>query len=153
MSERFEREIQEWYASRSVNLEYLDLAEKPTVSIKEVENNINYTYNRLSLFATVSFKNFHKILEKQERLEDLFKICENKIKHLEGLTKRGFNSLTSDIQSQKPLTKQQVLDLVLEIAEQPKIVEKEALKLTEDLNQKVQRVEHLLHEVKRLITG
>nr|GEW67096.1 hypothetical protein [Tanacetum cinerariifolium] len=43
----------------------------------------------------------------------------------------------------------QVLNLVQEIAEQPKLVEKEALRLTEDLNQKVQKVEHLLHEVKK----
>ncbi|GKA88423.1 ORFIII-like polyprotein [Tanacetum coccineum] len=38
-----------------------------------------------------------------------------------------------------------------EIAEQPKLVEKEALRLTEDLNQKIQKVEHLLHEVTKLI--
>ncbi|GKA74780.1 Orf y [Tanacetum coccineum] len=37
------------------------------------------------------------------------------------------------------------------IAEQPKLVEKEALRLTEDLNQKIQKVEHLLHEVTKLI--
>lgn len=45
------------------------------------------------------------------------------------------------------------MSLVQEIAEQPKLVEKEALRLTEELNHKTQKVENLLHEVKRLITG
>ncbi|XP_071740683.1 uncharacterized protein [Rutidosis leptorrhynchoides] len=50
-----------------------------------------------------------------------------------------------------PLTKKEVLELVNEIAQQPKLVEEQALKLTKDLNHKIQSVEHLLHSVKNLI--
>ncbi|GJZ62583.1 Orf y [Tanacetum coccineum] len=41
----------------------------------------------------------------------------------------------------------EVLNLVQEISEQPKLVEKEALRLTEDLNHKTQKVEYLLQEL------
>ncbi|GJY54512.1 Orf y [Tanacetum coccineum] len=66
---------------------------------------------------------------------------------------KSLQQISTEIQQSKPLTKREVLNLVQEIAEQPKLVEKEALRLTEDLNQKIQKVEHLLHEVKKLITG
>lgn len=66
---------------------------------------------------------------------------------------KAFNKISTEIQQSKPLTRREVLNLVQEIAEQPKLVEKEALRLTESLNTKIQEVEHLLHEVKRLITG
>ncbi|GJU79569.1 putative polyprotein [Tanacetum coccineum] len=66
-------------------------------------------------------------------------------------TRKSLQQISTVIQQSKPLTKREVLNLVQEIAEQPKLVEKEALRLTEDLNQKIQKVEHLLHEVKKLM--
>lgn len=57
------------------------------------------------------------------------------------------------LEVQKPLTKLEVSALVSEIARQPKLVEEEALRLTANLEHQVQRVEHLIKEVKKLITG
>ncbi|KAG6525418.1 hypothetical protein ZIOFF_015374 [Zingiber officinale] len=51
----------------------------------------------------------------------------------------------------KPLTKQEVRALIAKLAEQPKLLEKEALKLTEELNKKLERVETLLHKLERNI--
>nr|GFB76200.1 hypothetical protein [Tanacetum cinerariifolium] len=53
--------------------------------------------------------------------------------------RKSLQQISTEIQQSKPLTKREVLNLVQEIAEQPKLVEKEALRLTEDLNQKVQK--------------
>lgn len=53
----------------------------------------------------------------------------------------------------RPLTKTEVVDLVKEIAKQPKLIEAEALRLTEDLNNKLNRVEEILRKVERWLAA
>ncbi|GKA41464.1 ARID DNA-binding domain-containing protein [Tanacetum coccineum] len=100
------------------------------------------------------------ISEKQKELGSRVQSCQEKLESCEELlrktqseTRLSLQQISTGIQQSKPLTKREVLNLVQEITEQPKLVEKEALRLTEDLNQKIQKFEHLLHEVKKLITG
>ena len=162
MSDRFEQEIQNWYDnSRTVDPEYIIFKEnssKPTTT--DLANNLACIYNRVNLFSKVALKNFKSISEKQKDLELKVQNCQEKLESCEELlrktqseTRKSFQQISTEIHQSKPLTKREVLNLVQEIAEQPKLVEKEALKLTEELNHKTQKVEHLLHEVKKLITG
>ena len=163
MSERFEQEIQYWYDNtRTVDPEYIIFNEtsssKPTISY--LINNLAYVYNRLNLFSKVALKNFKNISEKQKDLEskiqsyqETLESCEELLRKTQSETRKSLQQISTEIQQTKPLTKREVLNLVQEIAEQPKLVEKEALRLIEDLNHKIQNFEHLLHEVKKLITG
>ncbi|KAG6531507.1 hypothetical protein ZIOFF_005321 [Zingiber officinale] len=52
-----------------------------------------------------------------------------------------------EVRENKPLTKQEVCDLVREIARHPKLMEKKALRLSEELNKKLDRVESLLQKL------
>nr|GMD11870.1 ORF1 protein [Ipomoea batatas]GMD48455.1 ORF1 protein [Ipomoea batatas] len=77
--------------------------------------------------------------------------------HLEYLdldsVKKGLEALTEEFLSSRPLTAKEVKELVVEIAEQPKLVEQEALKLTEELKGKLDKVEGLIKDLKEFITG
>jgi cell division protein FtsB len=144
MAEKFEKSIKDWYNnSRTANLEYLDLAENPKIRdyLHTITNNTSVVFDRLCLFSKVSLKHFHEI---QQQNEDL----KNQILSL----KRRITVQDSKIEAFKqPLTKEEVKDLVEEIAQQPKLIEEQALKLTADLEQKLIRVEKLLHEIKNFL--
>lgn len=142
MSKIWEKAIQEWYTkSHTSKLEYLDLAEtKP--SNKEIAHNLAVVYDRTCLSSRVHLKNFKEILEKQEKLEkEVHKL------HKEIVT------LNKVVIENRPLTKTEVVDLVKEIAKQPKLIEAEALRLTEDLNNKLNRVEEILRKVERWLAA
>ena len=137
MSERWEQSIQEWYTkSRTSTLEYLDLSEAATVTNKHLASNISVVYDRLNLFSRVSLKNFKQI---QEQIHSL----DHKIQKLE----QNLKNLTILFTENHPLTVSEVKVLVSEIAKQPKLVETEALKIAEELNQKLNRVEAVLKKV------
>lgn len=63
MSQKFEEAIKHWYENRNSHLEYLDLAvgTKPTIS--HLSHNQDTIFDRLSLFANISIKNFHSLRE------------------------------------------------------------------------------------------
>lgn len=139
MSEIWEKPVQNWYNnSRTPNLKYLDLASFTEVSTNQLAHNLSVIYDRTCLSSKVHLKNFKQILERCQSLE----------KEVVRLT-TALRNLTTIYTDNTPLTKQEVQKLVTEIAEQPKLVEKEALKLTEDLNRKIERVEALLHKLER----
>lgn len=143
MSSNWEEAIQKWYAnSRTSDLEYLDLAESSNPSRKELAHNISVIYDRTCLSSRVNLRNFKLLLEKNQNLE-------NKIKKLESSVK----ILSSLFAENKPLTKLGVQELVIEITKQPKLIEAEVLKLSQDLDQKLQRVETLLSKIERQIFG
>ena len=137
MSERWEQSIQEWYTkSRTSNLEYLDLSEATTVTSKHLNHNISVIYDRLNLLSRVSLKNFKQT---QEQIQSL----DQKIQKLE----QNLKNLTILFTENRPLTTSEVKTLVHEITKQPKLVETEALKISERLNQKLERVEAVLKRV------
>ena len=137
MSERWEQSIQEWYTkSRTSNLEYLDLSETTTVTSKHLNHNISVLYDRLNLLSRVSLKNFKQT---QEQIQSL----DQKIQKLE----QNLKNLTILFTENRPLTTSEVKTLVHEITKQPKLVETEALKISERLNQKLERVEAVLKRV------
>lgn len=146
MSARFERSIEDWYAhSRTVNLEYLNLeVSKPSLS--HLSHNLDVIYDRLSLHSKVSVSEYHKLLELLSDIHQSQSSFQRKIQ-------KELQQLQALVESQRPLTKLEVQSLVSEIAQQPKLVEKEALRLTSNLDNQVQRIEHLIKEVKHLITG
>lgn len=139
MSERWEEAIQEWYTkSHTSNLEYLDLALTLKVSSNQIAHNLSVVYDRTCLSAKINLRNFKLILERSEILE----------KDDIGL-KTALKNLTTVFLENRPLTKQEVKELVAEISRQPKLVEEEAIRLTEELSKKLDRVEKLLHQVER----
>ena len=143
MSERWEQSIQEWYTkSRTSSLEYLDLSETTTVTSKHLNHNISVIYDRLNLLSRVSLKNFKQT---QEQIQSL----DQKIQKLE----QNLKNLTILFTENRPLTTSEVKTLVHEIAKQPKLVETEALKISEELNQKLKRVEAVLKRVETWVSS
>lgn len=139
MSEIWERTIQEWYNnSRTSNLEYLDLTTTTRVSTNQLANNLAVVYDRTSLSTRVHLKNFKLILERCRALEI-------EVSQL----KTALQNLIAVYTEHTPLTKQEVYDLIARISEQPKLMEEEALKITEELNKKLERVESLLHKLEK----
>ena len=143
MSEKWEEAIQQWYtSSHTSKLDYLDLAETHSPTRKELAHNLTIIYDRTCLSSKVNLKNFKIIIEKNQNLE----------REIKGL-KHSIKTLTVLHSENRPLTKQEVRDLVAEISRQPKLVEEEALRLTQNLNQKLQRVEQLLSRIEKQIFG
>ncbi|CDN68222.1 hypothetical protein [Grapevine Roditis leaf discoloration-associated virus] len=137
MSEKWERSIQDWYNnSRTANLEYLDLAEKEKPTNTHLFHNLAVVYDRLNLQSRVNLKNLKHILERIERQELRLENLEKSVKNL-----------TKVFVENKPLTAIEVRRLVQEISQQPKLVEREALKLTEELRLKLERVEVIVKKV------
>lgn len=142
MSERWEQSIQEWYTkSRTSNLEYLDLSET-TVTNKHLANNIAVIYDRLNLLSRVNLKNCKQI---QEQIHFL----DQKVQKLE----HNLKNLTILFTENRPLTTSEVKTLVNEVTKQPKLVETEALKISEELNQKLKRVEAVLKRVETWVSS
>ncbi|KAG6506467.1 hypothetical protein ZIOFF_031790 [Zingiber officinale] len=65
-------------------------------------------------------------------------MCQDLEKEVSQL-KIALKNLTIVYTENRPLTKQEVKELVAEITKQPKLVEKEALRLIEELNKKLER--------------
>nr|AWD78009.1 hypothetical protein [Grapevine Roditis leaf discoloration-associated virus] len=137
MSEKWEKSIQDWYNnSRTANLEYLDLAEKEKPTNTHLFHNLAVVYDRLNLQSRVNLKNLKNILERIEKQELRLENLEKSVKNL-----------TKVFVENKPLTTVEVRRLVQEISKQPKLVEQEALRLTEELRLKLERVEVLVKKV------
>nr|ASG91842.1 ORF1 [Cacao swollen shoot virus] len=137
MSARWENSIQEWYEkSHTANLEYLDLATTSKVTNNQLAHNLSVTFDRISLGNRVFIKNFKQI---QESILEVHR----KIESVESSVKK----IQKQLRENKPLTEGEVRNLVKEIAQQPKIVEEQALRLTQELEAKLDRVEKLLHQL------
>ncbi|AFM82588.1 hypothetical protein [Cacao swollen shoot CD virus] len=137
MSSRWENSIQEWYEkSHTANLEYLDLASVSKVTNNQIAHNLAVTFDRLNLGNRVFIKNLKQI---QESLVEV----NTRIDTLEV----GLRRLTKQLKENKPLTEPEVRRLVGEIAQQPKIVEEQALKISQELEQKLAEVEKLLRNL------
>nr|ASG91834.1 ORF1 [Cacao swollen shoot virus] len=137
MSARWENSIQEWYEkSHTANLEYLDLATTSKVTNNQLAHNLAVIFDRLSLSNRVFIKNLKQI---QESLLEL----ERRIQSIE----RSVTKVQKHQKENQPLTETAVRKLVSEIAQQPKIVEEQALRLTQELDLKLERVEKILHQL------
>lgn len=137
MSEQWEDAVQKWYQeSRTANLEYLDLTESSKPTSSDLAHNISVVYDRVCLSSRVHIKNFKKILEVLESL---------KAENLR--LNQALKNLTTEVVQNRPLTERRVQEIVLQIVAQPKAIEEQALKLSEDLKQKLDRVEQILHKV------
>lgn len=143
MSGLWEESIQKWYLdSRTSHLDYLNLAETTNPSRKELAHNISVIYDRTCLSSRVNLRNFKLLLEENQNLEKRIKDLESSVKILSSL-----------LIENKPLTKTEIRKLVLEISKQPKIIEEEALRLSKNLDQKIQRIEILLSKIEKQIFG
>ncbi|KAG6487553.1 hypothetical protein ZIOFF_056141 [Zingiber officinale] len=128
--------IKEWYnKSRTVSLEYLDLADTPKPKVFELANNIGVVYDRVSLLSKVSLKHFYALKEENRALRYEISVLQ-----------KAVSSLEKEVLCQNPLTKTEVRELVREIARQPKLVEEEALKLTEELK----KIREIKEQIQRL---
>lgn len=124
------------YLDRSTEPEYLDLyiVDKPTN--KQLANNLCYLNHQAKLLSRVSLKHFFKL---QEELQELK--AENR------RLRKELVNLTKEVVENRPLTEKKVQDLVLRITEQPKEIEQQAVRLTEDLQKKLLRVEEILKKL------
>lgn len=143
MSKLWEEAIQKWYTdSHTSHLDYLNLAETPKPTKKELAHNISVIYDRTCLSSRVNLRNFKLLLEENRNLE-------HRVKNLEA----SITTLSSLLIKNKPLTQVDVQKLVLKITKQPKLIEEEALRLSQSLDQKLQRIEILLSKIEKQIFG
>ena len=143
MSKLWEEAIQKWYTdSHTSHLDYLNLAETSKPTKKELAHNISVIYDRTCLSSRVNLRNFKLLLEENRNLE-------HRVKNLES----SITTLSSLLIKNKPLTQADVQKLVLEITKQPKLIEEEALRLSQSLDQKLQRIEILLSKIEKQIFG
>nr|WDR24965.1 gp1 [Camellia sinensis badnavirus] len=148
MSERWERSIEEWYEkSHTANLSYLDLAQKLKPSHSEIAHNLAVIYDKNCLSSRVTIKNYKTVSEQLTNLDLKVSKLERKLKSLE----KDLSSLSSFLVENKPLTKTEVKTLVEEISQQPKLVEQQTVLLTKQLQEKIDKVEVILHQVKGLL--
>ncbi|KAG6524306.1 hypothetical protein ZIOFF_014212 [Zingiber officinale] len=129
--------------SRTINLEYLDLADTAKPKLSEVANNVGVIFDRVSILSKVSLKHFYSLKEEIRELRH----------NISSILQKAVSSLEKELISRKPLTQTEVRNLVREISQQPKLVKEEALKLTEELRKGVRKVEYLIEEIKQLIGG
>lgn len=124
------------YLDRSTEPEYLDLyiVDKPTN--KQLANNLCYLNHQAKLLSRVSLKHFFKLQEDIQELK-----TENQ------LLRKHLVNLTREVVENRPLTEKKVQELVLRIIEQPKEIEQQAVRLTEDLQKKLLRVEEILKKL------
>ena len=143
MSKLWEESIQKWYTdSHTSHLDYLNLAETSKPTQKELAHNISVIYDRTCLSSRVNLRNFKLLLEENQNLE-------HRIKRLESSVK----TLTSLFTENKPLSQAEVQKLLFEITKQPKLIEEEALRLSRNGDQKLQRIEILLSKIEKQIFG
>ncbi|ATW01247.1 ORF1 protein [Dioscorea bacilliform RT virus 3] len=124
------------YLDRSTEPEYLDLYTVDRPTNKQLASNLCYLNHQAKLLSRVSLKHFFKLQEEIQELK-----AENQVlrKHLVNLTK--------EVVENRPLTEKKVQELVLRIIEQPKEIEQQAVRLTVDLQKKLDRVEEILKKL------
>ncbi|UVW45033.1 ORF1 [Badnavirus tessellopandani] len=147
MSQKFEEAIKHWYENRNSQLEYLDLAigTKPTIS--HLSHNLDTTFDRLSLFASISIKNFHSLREQSiTQHKEVIQNLQNQQKFQKKLLEAVL-SLQKELLLAKPLTSSDVETLVLKISEQPKLIETQAVNLIEELQKQLKKTEALVEKV------
>lgn len=144
----------EFYCFHKFGVQHQLISQKPYINylvdcVTLVNHNVQFQNQQRYLFSNICIKNFKTILENQSKI-----LSQNQeiLKHQTKLT-QNIHQLAREFESHKPLTKTEVTRLVEQIAQQPKLVEAEALRLTENLNQKLQEVEKLLQEVKHVLTS
>nr|AZZ86114.1 hypothetical protein [Cacao red vein-banding virus] len=141
MSSRWENSIIEWYEkSHTANLEYLDLASTVKVSTNQLAHNLAVLFDRVNLGNRVFIKNLKQIQESLLEVNSRIESVETSVK-----------KLTKQFRENKPLSESEVKHLVSEIAKQPKIVEKQALEISQQLEQKLERVEKLLGKLNQWV--
>lgn len=124
------------YLDKSTAPEYLDLYTVENPTNKQLATNLCYLNHQEKLLSRVSLKHFFKLQEEIRELK-----AENQVlrKHLVNLTK--------EVVENRPLTEKKVQELVLRIIEQPKEIEQQAVRLTVDLQKKLDRVEEILKKL------
>lgn len=120
------------------------------ISYLSVHNLASLT-DHCKLNSRINLRHFYQIHERSEERDLKDQERESfMIKKFASLQNQ-IEDLAQQVQNKKPLTKAEVRELVKEIAEQPKLVEQEALRISEDLKEKLKEVEKLLKEVKHTL--
>ncbi|ANV20885.1 ORF1 protein [Dioscorea bacilliform RT virus 1] len=136
MSAIWENSLKAYFEGRSTEPEYLNLytVDKPTN--KHLATNLTYLNHQEKLFSKVSLKHFYQLHEEIQQL---------KAENLK--LRKDLVALTREVVENRPLTEKKVQDLILKITEQPKEIEQQAVRLSEDLKIKLERVETLLKKI------
>ncbi|KAG6486566.1 hypothetical protein ZIOFF_055143 [Zingiber officinale] len=108
--------------------------------ISELAHNLGVVYDKVSSLSKVSIKHFYSLKEENQALQREVAQLRTSVCNLE-----------KELISHKPLTKVEIKSLAIEIANKPKSIEEEAIKLTEELNISIKRVEGLIESVRGLI--
>ncbi|ANN87817.1 ORF1 [Canna yellow mottle associated virus] len=159
-------EFKEHSALISANLEYLDLASQAKVTVKDLSHNFQIFCYRQDLGHKVLLAATHKsckevtealqedneklqkdlkankaaVLLQQQTIQKLVESCDNLHKEITKLKKIP-----------KPLSKEDVEELVVKISEQPKFIERQTEALIEELSSKVNKIEALIHRLEKVL--
>lgn len=141
MSVKWEKSVQAYFESHKPELEYLDLSSLEKPPLKSIAHNLAYLNYQEKLQSKVLLKHLYVIQEKISELE-----AENK------RLRKDLVSLTKEVVENRPLTERKVQELVVNITSQPKEIEQQAVKLTKDLQLKLDRVEDILRRLEGAVT-
>nr|AMW92449.1 hypothetical protein [Banana streak virus] len=172
----WDKKFQEFLESSELTqaqLEYLDLATEAKVTNKDLAHNLRINTYRQSLTGKVLWasqrKNRDLLLQvvkeqeaqKQELLElqNLSKIIRSQRSDLKraheklDVLSEELKAPRSDYLKRRPLSKEDVEELVVRISEQPKFIEKQTEALTEELTKEVQNLRRIIHDFERKLMG
>nr|WET17317.1 hypothetical protein [Banana streak Musa itinerans virus] len=160
--------------SKSVSdLSYLDLATAEKVSNKDLAFNLHINTYRSDLGFKVAIHSLsknrelliqnRKLLEEQKQqlseINNLSKVVRLQRADLkETLRKQDvlakeLQALRKDYLERRPLSKEDVEELVVRISEQPKFIEKQTEALTEELTKEVQALKVIIHNFEQKLLG
>nr|AHM92958.1 hypothetical protein [Banana streak VN virus] len=160
--------------SKSVSdLSYLDLASADKVSNKDLAFNLHINTYRSDLGFKVAIHSLsknrelliqnRKLLEEQKQqlseINNLSKVVRLQRADLKETLRRQdvlakeLQALRKDYLERRPLSKEDVEELVVRISEQPKFIEKQTEALTEELTKEVQALKLIIHNFEQKLLG
>nr|UYO08697.1 gp1 [Banana streak IM virus] len=161
------------HAKSISDLAYLNLETADKVSNKDLAFNLHINTYRSDLGFKVAIHSLsknrelliqnRKLLEKQElqlqEVHKLSKVIRSQRSDLKDILERQdvltkeLQALRKDYLRRKPLSKEDVEELVVRISEQPKFIEKQTEALTEELTKEVQTLKVIIHNFEQRLLG
>jgi len=149
----WEKELENLKNSHSLEvprLDYLDLATSEKVTQKDIAYNLRILAYRedlgnkvcLSAINTCQELTVQELRKDNQKLQADLRNCKREVTRLSAIQESTLQEV-QQLRKRRPLSKEDVEELVIKISEQPKFIEQQTEALTE-LSQKVDKIEKLI---------
>ncbi|CAA37108.1 unnamed protein product [Commelina yellow mottle virus] len=168
--DQVKQKLIDWLSSaKKLSEEVIVFTPEVKINLRDLAHNIHIIAHRVALGFKVIYlylvdiifpllKNIQKSQkESSENLQSVLKIVKEQRRSLKQIedqlskVQSELAKLREDYLSRRPLSKQDVEELVVRISEQPKFIEKQTEALTEELKLKVEEVAKLIHSFKGMV--